>query len=146
MTTFQTIITSLMPHLATTPQNPLTTNNDTPPTNNLTQPPTYTPDTYDTPEDKHDKTHEPHSPSRLKKVQIADQNMHDDVTHTAPSSSGCAPPPKRPRGALPNTRAAPHLTTLNPPPRTSIRSSNRITIPQNKPSTTTSKKADGGRS
>jgi hypothetical protein len=118
MTTFQTIITSLMPHLATTPTNPPTTNNDTPPTNNLKQPPKYTFDTPDTPLDKHDETSAPHSPPLIKKVHIADQNMHDNVSHKAISSSGHTPPPKRPRGGLPGTRTTPYLTPLHPTPRT----------------------------
>jgi hypothetical protein len=146
MTTFQTIITSLMPQLATTPTNPSTTNNDTPPTNNLKQPPTYTLDTSDTPMNQHDETHAPQSPPPIKKVHIADQTMHDEISHKAPASSGHTSPPKRPRGGLPGTRTTPYLTTLHPTPRTSARSANRVPIPQNKPSTTIGKKADGGKS
>jgi hypothetical protein len=101
-----------MPHLATPNTNPPTANNVTSTTNNLKQPPIYTFDASKSPDTLHDTAPAPHSPRPpIKKVHIADQNMHDDVSHKVPSSSGHTHHLNKPEEDSPETER--HHTSLH---------------------------------
>jgi hypothetical protein len=119
LTSFQSLINGLMPHLTNSLANsPISTNNSTP---------THNTKIDQQPEPNHDKTTddrpsedtpttqpeattyqpsdnqaEPASPPRIKNVSMSinDQQMPATVSHNAPSASGDMPPPKRRNAGL----------------------------------------------
>jgi hypothetical protein len=123
LTSFQSLINGLMPHLTNSLANsPTSTNASTPTHNpNIDPTPEMHPDEptddriSDTPTTQPEEAvHQPPnnqakpaSPPRIKKVSINYQKMPATVSHNAPSASGDTPPPKRRSTGLNLTRMTP---------------------------------------
>jgi hypothetical protein len=129
LTSFQTLVTGLMPHLTQSLAiSPTSADTSCPSrnTNNDQQQPTYDNvdsddnyQAYGTPTTHLQETHnqspitqtDPKSLPPIKKVSMADQKMSDTISHSAPSASGDTPPPKRQSAGHPPNHLPPPLAT-----------------------------------
>jgi hypothetical protein len=92
-------------------------------------------------------TQEDHEPPTTKRVHMEDHSMPDNVSHHAPSITEPAPTAKRTRATTPTSQNKTKLSQLQPTTsRNSHRTASKVPIPSKPPSTTTGKKADGGKS
>jgi hypothetical protein len=158
MTTFQNLLTGLLPHLAlsaaTTPtSNNTTCESSTPGTHDhldLQHTDTIDIDSTDTPQTQPQASPsaEPYTRSSSKKVSMAtdDHSMPDNVSHNAPSMTDDTPPPKR-------HNTGTNIKHLTPLPSTRTKTGHRVFPPSSSPktksplnSTTVNKKINGGRS